>query len=288
MTAYVRAAKGRRPAVPRWNGGKMPMSSELAAAMLAEMADAAPRLERGAVSPEIAALRPLLSLQQRGSALPQPDTVLVEHVKSREGHHLYVYPFAGRQVHLALATLWAYRFARDTPRQFSISFNDYGMELLSDEPVDPHRLPQLLGTAHLLDDVLLSINAAELSLRRFREIARVSGLVFPGFPGANKSAKQLQASSSLFYEVFRKYDPSNLLLSQAEREVLRQEYDIDRLEATLLQLQARRWDIHEVARFTPFAVPLLVERFRERLNTRELQDRLQRLLAELDAAADRP
>jgi ATP-dependent Lhr-like helicase len=288
MTAYVRAAKGRRPAVPRWNGGKMPMSSELATAMLAEMADALPRLERGAASPEIAALRPLLVVQQRGSALPQPGTVLVEHVKSREGHHLYVYPFAGRQVHLALATLWAYRFARDTPRQFSISFNDYGMELLSDEPADPHRLPRLLGTDHLLDDVLHSINAAELSLRRFREIARVSGLVFPGFPGANKSAKQLQASSSLFYEVFRKYDPSNLLLSQAEREVLRQEYDTDRLEATLVQLQARRWDIHEVVRFTPFAVPLLVERFRERLNTRELQDRLQRLLAELDAAADRP
>ena len=291
MTAYVRAAKGRRPAVPRWNGGKMPMSSELATAMLEEMADAAPLLQPGSrrtASPEIAALLPLLAVQQRGSALPQPGTVLVEHVTSREGHHLYVYPFAGRQVHLALGTLWAWRYGRSSPRQFSVSFNDYGLELLSDEPVDPHVLPTLLGTDDLLHDVLASINAAELSLRRFREIARVSGLVFPGFPGANKSAKQLQASSSLFYEVFRKYDPENLLLSQAEREVLRQEYELDRLETTLHDLRGRRWDIHRTTRFSPFAVPLLVERFRERLSTRELQDRLQRLLAELNAAADRP
>ena len=291
MTAWVKAARGRRPAVPRWNGGKMPMSSELAAAMLAEMADARPLLEPGrrrSASPEITALLPLLSVQQRGSALPQPDTVLVEHLRSREGHHLYIYPFAGRQVHLALATLWAYRFARIAPRQFSVSFNDYGMELLSDEPVDAHLLPSLLGTENLLQDVLASINAAELSLRRFREIARVSGLVFPGFPGAGKSARQIQASSSLFYEVFRKYDPDNLLLGQAEREVLRQEYEIDRLVTTLEALQQRRWDIHEVERFSPFAVPLLVERFRERLGSRELQERLQRLLTELNAAAERP
>jgi len=288
MTAFVRLAKGRRPAVPRWNGGKMPMSSELAAAMLEEMAEAAPRLDRGAVSPEIAALRPLLAVQQRASALPVPGAVLVEHLVSREGHHLYVYPFAGRQVHLALGTLWAWRYARAVPRQVSVSFNDYGLELLSDEPLDPDVLPTLLDTGGLLDDVLHSINAAELSMRRFREIARVSGLVFPGFPGANKSAKQLQASSSLFFEVFRKHDPGNLLLTQAEREVLRQEYEIDRLAATLDDLRTRRWDVFRIARVTPFAMPLLVERFRERLSTRDLQDRLQRLLAELNADAGPP
>lgn len=294
MTAYVRAAKGRRAAVPRWNGGKMPMSSELAQAMLDEMADVAPLLAstarhsapaRKAVSPEIRALLPLLAVQQQGSALPQPDTVLVESLHSREGHHLYIYPFAGRQVHLSLATLWAYRFGQLSPRSFSISFNDYGIELLSDEAVDPHALPTLLGTDHLLADVLHSINAAELSLRRFREIARISGLVFGGFPGASKSMKQLQASSGLFFKVFRQHDPDNLLLTQAEHEVLRQEYDIDRLAGTLQALQGRRWDIHTVQRWTPFAFPLLVERFREKLSTHKLQERIQRLLAELNAAA---
>lgn len=285
MTAYVRLAKGQRPAVPRWNGGKMPMSSELAHAMLEALADFASQPEDGPHPPEIQALRPLLAVQQRWSSLPTPDTVLVESLKSREGHHLYIYPFAGRQVNLALATLWAYRFGQIAPRSFSISFNDYGIELLSTEPVDADLLPSLLSTENLLHDVLGSLNAAELSQRRFREIARVSGLVFPGFPGAPKSNKQIQASSSLFFEVFRKYDPSNLLLTQAEREVLKQEYELDRLEDVLQSLQAKRWEVKALKRWTPFSFPLLVERLRERLSTHKLQDRIQQLLAELNNQA---
>ena len=291
MTAYVRSAKGRRAAVPRGNGGQMPLSSELAQAMLEEMAAVAPQLgdpagTRRAMAPEMRALLPLLEVQQTWSALPQPGSVLVESLRSREGHHLYIYPFAGRQVHLALATLWAYRLGQVSPRSFSISFNDYGMELLCDEAVDPRLLPSLLDTDRLLHDVLHSINAAELSLRRFREIARISGLVFAGYPGAHKSMKQLQASSSLLFEVFRRYDPGNLLLSQAEREVLRQGYEMDRLEDTLLELQQRRWDIREVRRWTPFSFPLLVERFRERLSTHQWHERVQRLLLELNAASE--
>jgi len=285
MTAYVRLAKGQHPAVPRWNGGKMPLSSELAEAMLAELADVQARPE-GPHSPEIHALMPLLDVQRRWSALPTPDTVLVESLKSREGHHLCIYPFAGRQVHLALAALWAYRLGQIAPRTFSMSFNDYGLELLSTEPVDPHLLPTLLGTDELLHDVLGSINAAELSRRRFREIARVSGLVFPGFPGAPKSTKQIQASSSLFFDVFREHDPANLLLGQAEREVLRQEYELGRLEGVLRSLASRRWEVKVLKRWTPFAFPLLVERLRERLSTHKLQDRIQHLLAELNAASE--
>nr|WP_290661420.1 ligase-associated DNA damage response DEXH box helicase [Aquabacterium sp.] len=285
MTAYVRLAKGQRPAVPRWNGGKMPMSSELAHAMLEELADLASKPEDGHNPPEIQALLPLLAVQQRWSALPTPGTVLVESLKSREGHHLYIYPFAGRQVNLALATLWAYRFGQIAPRTFSISFNDYGIELLSTEPVDAHLLPSLLGTENLLPDVLGSLNAAELSQRRFREIARVSGLVFPGFPGAPKSTKQIQASSSLFFEVFRKHDPGNLLLSQAEREVLKQEYELDKLDGVLRSLQAKRWEVKTLTRWTPFSFPLLVERLRERLSTHKLQDRIQQLLTELNHQA---
>src|SRR6202008_2117063 len=85
----------------------------------------------------------------------------------------------------------------------------------------------------LLHDVLASLNSSELSQRRFREIARVAGLIQTGYPGQPKSTRQLQASSALFFEVFRKYDKGNLLLDQAEQEVLAQELEISRLRATL-------------------------------------------------------
>jgi len=283
MTAWVKKAEKTKGAVPSWQGGKMPLSTELADAVLVQMALAADgRFD----SPEMQAARPMLDTQARVSRLPRPHELLLEHMQSREGHHLYLYPFAGRHVHLGLASLLAWRLAREQPNTFSLSVNDYGLELLSSEPADLSRLldRSLFHADDLLAHVMASLNAGELAQRRFREIARVAGLVFSGYPGAPKSLKQLQASSGLFFEVFRKYDPGNLLLGQAEREVLSQELDIDRLR-TCLQGMATH-SLHSVAleRPSPMSLPLMVERLRERLSTEQLSARLDKLLRDIDKA----
>lgn len=283
MTAYVKRTTGKKAAVPRWNGGRMPLSSELADAVVAQL-DAARhgRFE----GPEMQAVRPLLEVQQQWSALPGSQTLLAEALKSREGWHVFIYPFAGRQVHLGLASLLAWRISRQQPLSFSIAVNDYGFELLCATEVNWSALlrPELFSDEHLLADVMASLNAGELALRRFREIARISGLVFGGYPGAQKSTRQVQASSGLFYEVFKNYDPDNLLLTQAEEEVLRQELDITRLELTLKDIRARTLDLQLIKRATPFAFPLLVERFRESLSTEKLADRVARMVKDLEAA----
>ncbi|NLD55962.1 MAG: DNA ligase-associated DEXH box helicase, partial [Burkholderiaceae bacterium] len=292
MTAYVRRATAGRAAVPRWNGGKMPLSSELADAMRLELDDA----ESGCFeSPEMQRLQPLLALQARWSALPVAGRLLAETLRSREGHHLFLYPFAGRQVHLGIASLLAWRVGRGSAATFSMAVNDYGLELLSPQPVDWGALladapgaARLFGADDLLGDLVASLNAAELAQRRFREIARVSGLVFQGFPGAGKSARQLQASSGLFYQVFRQHDPQNLLLGQAEEEVLRQELEVDRLAAALARLRADSLVVRFLARPSPFAFPLLIERLREKLSTEKLRDRIERMLRDLERAADAP
>lgn len=281
MTAYVRRAQGAKGAVPRWQGGRMPLSSELAHAVLAQLQQAAQGVFDGA---EMQAVRPLLDVQQRWSALPGPDVTVVESLRSREGHHLFLYPFAGRAVHTGLASLLAWRLAQARPATFSISVNDYGLELLSPEAFDWPGAP-LFDDGHLLEHVLASLNAAELSQRRFRDIARIAGLVFQGFPGGHKSARQLQASSSLFFDVFRKHDAGNLLLTQAQREVLEQELELGRLRATLQDLQRRAIAFHAVKRATPFGFALMVERFREKLSTEKLADRVARMLRELEHAA---
>ena len=283
MTAYVKRTTGKKAAVPRWNGGRMPLSSELADAVVAQL-DAARhgRFE----GPEMQAVRPLLEVQQQWSALPGSQTLLAEALKSREGWHVFIYPFAGRQVHLGLASLLAWRISRQQPLSFSIAVNDYGFELLCATEVNWSALlrPELFSEEHLLADVMANLNAGELALRRFREIARISGLVFGGYPGAQKSTRQVQASSGLFYEVFKNYDPDNLLLTQAEEEVLRQELDITRLELTLKDIRARTLDLQLIKRATPFAFPLLVERFRESLSTEKLADRVARMVKDLEAA----
>lgn len=284
MTAYVKKATSKKAAVPRWNGGRMPLSSELAAAVVTKFDAAA----HGAfTSPEMQAVKPLLEVQRQWSALPQENTLLAEIMKSREGWHLFLYPFAGRHVHLGLASLLAWRLSRHTPLTFSIAVNDYGFELLSATEVDwqAQLHAELFSEEHLMDDIMASLNAGELALRRFREIARIAGLVFSGYPGAPKSNRQLQASSGLFFEVFKQYDAGNLLLTQAQEEVLRQELDVARLEHTLQRINQRTLDIHLIKRATPMAFPLLVERMRESLSSEKLADRIARMVRDLEKAA---
>jgi len=287
MTAYVKRAAAGSGAVPRWNGGRMPLSNTLADAVLRELADA----DRGEfASPEMACVRPLIEIQRRWSALPTPATLLAETHKSREGWHLFLYPFAGRQVHLGLASLLAWRAAQPDQATFSIAINDYGLELLSARPIAwAERLPALLALPEaagaLLAQVLASLNATELSRRRFREIARIAGLIFQSHPGERQSNRQLQASASLFFEVFQKYDPGNRLLAQAESELLSQELDVRQLAAALARMNRQQLSIVDLKRPSPFAFPLMVERFREKLTNESLADRIARMVADLETRA---
>jgi ATP-dependent Lhr-like helicase len=287
MTAYVRRAKPGKGVVPRWMGAKMPLSSELSDAVR-ELLDAA-RAGRYP-EPEVAALAPLFEVQARWSCIPGHDEVLIETLASREGHHFFCFAFGGRHVHVGLANLIAWRAARDRPGSFSMSVNDYGFELLSPEPVDweAQLAAGLFDTARLDDDVLESLNAGELARRRFREVARIAGLVFQGFPGQPKSTRQLQASSELFFDVFTKYDPANLLVRQAKLEVLEQELELSRLRTVLARMNAATLRVVRTARPTPLAFPLLVARIREKFTNEKVADRVARMLAELEAAADAP
>ena len=292
MAALVRVAKKSRGVVPSWAGGKMPLSSELAEAVQA-LLDGAAGGDFG--EPELQAAEPMLRAQARLSKLPVRDALLVEQFDSREGHHVFIYPFAGRQVHIGLAQLLAWRLAsrlKDArPNTFSLSVNDYGLEIVAVEPLAESAFddPALFDTTELMADVLASLNSGQLAQRRFREIARVAGLVFGGYPGAPKSLRQLQASSSLFYEVFRQYDAGNRLLTQAQNEVLAQELELSRLRATLERLQTLPQQRVRLLAPSPFALPLMVERLREQLSTEKLKDRLARLVAEGEAAlADAP
>jgi ATP-dependent helicase Lhr and Lhr-like helicase len=287
MTAYVQPAKRQTGVVPRWMGSKFSFSSEMADAVLRELETA---VAGDYSAPELALARPLIELQRKWSVVPTRADLVVESMRSDEGRHLFVYPFAGRHAHLGIASLLAYRIGQGTPSTFSIAINDYGFELLSPVDIDwmgawRARREELLDDDRLLDDVLASLNAGELAARRFREIARISGLVFQGYPGAPKSTRQVQASSSLFYEVFRKYDAGNRLLAQAEREVLEAELDIVRLRESLARMRSQKVVYRLLARPTPFAFPLMVERFREQLTTEKLSARIERMVADLERAA---
>ncbi|MBK9114476.1 MAG: ligase-associated DNA damage response DEXH box helicase [Betaproteobacteria bacterium] len=287
LTAWVRPAKAKSARVPRWMGGKMALSTELADATRALIAGAA----RGEfTAPEMQRVRPLLELQARWSVLPGEREWLVEAIATREGHGLFFYPFEGRLAHFGLATLFAYRLGARDPASFSITANDYGFGLVSPQPmaVSHGDLGRLLAVPDVERDILAGLNATELGRRHFREIARVAGLTFQGYPGQPHPQRQLQASSALLYDVFAQYDADNPLLRQAVREVLERRLEAPRLTAALARLRGSRVLLTRPARPTPFAFPLLVEMFRESLSTEALEARVARMVAELEAAAGSP
>jgi ATP-dependent Lhr-like helicase len=284
MTAWVAIAPAKSPIVTRWLGAKMPLSTLLSERTRRLIAEA----KRGRYhSPELALVRPLLELQRRWSALPDEREWLCERMKLRDGHYAFFYPFEGRLAHLGLATLFAYRLSRASGRAFSLMINDYGFGLRATAPFDLglREIGALLAAPNVESDILAGLNAAELGRRQFREIARVAGLVFQGYPGQPQSNRQLQASSGLLWDVFNEYDPHNLLLGQATREVLERQLEAPRLEAALARMRRTRAVLTTPSRRTPFAFPLVVELFREKLTTEALEARVARMVADLEKAA---
>jgi ATP-dependent Lhr-like helicase len=277
MTAWVRRASSLKGAIPRWMGTNLPISPELGAAVREQLDAAAEGVLAG---PEMAAVAPILRLQAKLSAIPRRAELLIEQIKTRDGYHLFFYPFGGRLVHQGLAALLAYRLGKLQPLTFTITANDYGFELLAAErpPLTVALDAGLFAADHLLDDITASLNASELARRQFREIARVAGLVVQGYPGQKVRASHLQASSNLFYEVFRQYDAGNLLLAQAEREVLERQLEQSRLAVTLQAMAQGPVRVVDCPRPTPFCFPLLVERMQaSMLTTESLEDRVRRM-----------
>jgi ATP-dependent Lhr-like helicase len=286
MTAYVRTSTARRTRVPRWQGGRLPLSVELADSVLELLGNRS----QWSKHPEMEAVAPLLAVQARWSALPTKDTLLVEQVQSREGSHVFVYPFCGRLANEGIATLIASRWARQNPQTFSISANDYGFELLSATPIvaDESGLESVLSAENLAEDLLAGVNLGEISRRQFRDIARIAGLVFQGFPGRGKSTRQIQASSGLIFDVLNNYDPDNLLLRQSRVEVLEAQLEFSRISSALSRLSRRRVVIAQPRRFTPLAFPLWASRLQTQMvSTESWQQRIERAARELEVQATR-
>jgi ATP-dependent Lhr-like helicase len=284
LKVWVRKAKGSKGIVPRWYGGKLPLSETLTQYIRARLSEA---LDGVYADDEMRALQHIFDLQRRLSHVPAADELLIERLHSRDGHHLFVYPFAGRLVHEGLAALLAYRLSRLQPITFTIASNDYGFELLSPDPVplDTALAGDLFRWDTLQVDIEHSLNAGEMARRQFREIARIAGLVYTRYPGGQKTTKQLQVSSSLIYDVLANYDADNLLLEQARQEVLTQQLEATRLTDTLQRLSASGVIVREVRRATPFAFPLLVDRLRQTVSSETLEDRIARMVAQLEKAA---
>ncbi|RXK87225.1 ligase-associated DNA damage response DEXH box helicase [Filimonas effusa] len=281
MTVIVKKSTASKSIVPSWNGGRMPLSANLGM-MLRQTFNVA--LSKKAKEPELKILLPLFELQEQLSHIPQSNELLIEHIATKDGYHVFVYPFEGRLVHEAMATLLAYRISNTMPITFSIAMNDYGFELLSDQPIpiDDTNVLDLFSSDNLINDIQRSANATEMAKRKFRDVAVIGGLVFQGYPGEHKKARHLQSSASLLFKVFADYDPDNILLRQAYQEVLDQQMEEARLRAALERIQHSKIVITVPDRLTPFCFPIKVDSLRENMSSEQLEDRVRKMQEQLE------
>jgi len=281
MDVIVRKSNVKRSAVPSWQGGRMPLSANLGK-KLRETFNRA--LKKGANEIELKILAPLFDLQENLSHIPRANELLIEQIETMDGYHLFVFPFEGRLVHEAMAAILGYRISRITPITFSFAMNDYGFELLSDQPipVDDSNVYELFSPENLYQDIQRSVNSTEMARRKFRDIAVIGGLIFQGFPGEQKKARHLQASASLLFNVFNEYDPGNLLLRQAYQEVFYQQMEEVRLRNMLERIQESRIVITYPQQLTPFCFPIKVDSMRENLSSEKLEDRIKRMQTQLE------
>lgn len=284
MTALVKPARKATSAVPRWQGSKMPLSSHLAGAVRRRLAEAA----RGEyVGPEMSLLRPLLELQSSISRIPAPDELLIETLTTHEGHHAFLFPFAGRLAHEALGPLLAWRISQHDHRTVRTVVNDFGIELLSNLRLErsEHEWRAALSPENLLDDILRALNAGELARRQFREIARIAGLTPQGYPGRPSPMRRLQASSEMFFDVFSEFDPENLLLIQARREVLEGQFEISRVRDSLEWMSRAPLLLISPPGLTPLSFPLWAESLRATtVSTQRWEDRVRDMVVRLERA----
>ncbi|ELR68864.1 Helicase domain protein [Fulvivirga imtechensis AK7] len=282
MVVQVRNTKKKAKAVPSWQGGRMPLSSQMSVMLRKKLHDVTRKGEKEDV--ELNFLQPLMDLQKRRSHLPTKNEFLIEYFKSREGYHVVMYPFEGRAVHEGMGALLAHRLAQITPITFSIAMNDYGFELLSDQEIPIYEAIEtdVLSPDNLWRDIQASINSVEMARRRFRDIAAISGLVFKGYPGHQIKDRHLQSSSQLFFDVFNDYESENLLLLQAYEEVMDFQLEEARMRKALERINNQKIIITEPTKPTPFAFPIMVDRMREKLSSEKLEDRVKRMQLQFD------
>lgn len=281
LDVFVKVTEKKTSNVVSWMGARMSLSSMLSH----KIREIFREYNQGIIrSEEVRKVLPILDLQSKLSIVPDENTFLIESLQSRDGYHLFFYPFEGRMMHELMSALIAYRISQSFPVSLNMAMNDYGFEILSDVPISAEEILEedIFSLKNIEDDILHCVNESEMSRRKFREIASIAGLVFQGYPGKPTSFKHIQANSSLLFQVFEQYDPENLLLKQAREEALTQQMEQEMFIQAMKKLNRMEIVVKHPTQFTPFSFPIMVDRLsRTNISSESVEDKVAKILAQM-------
>ena len=254
MTCVVTRGGEGDPRVPTYAGSRLPLSTWLAARVRDILHDP----ERWQSLP--APVRQWLRLQERRSALPAPDGLLIETFPRGGRWFLVAYCFEGRLAHQTLGMLVTGRMERAGFGPLGYLATDYVLAVWS--AFEPAGMDHLFAEDILGEDLEEWMAESSMLRRTFRNIATVAGLIEKNHPGQEKSGRQMTMNADLIYDVLRKHEPDHVLMRATRQEAAGGLTDVARIGLLLARARGRIRHMR-LDRVSPLAVPALIEEGRE-------------------------
>jgi len=259
------------PMVPAYEGGRLPLSTNLADRVRLLLQDPA----RWGLFPE--PVQEWLRLQRAFSRMPGRNDLLVETFPRADRWYLVAYCFEGRNAHQTLGILLTRRMQRAGYAPLGFVATDYVLGIWSAEP--PRNVAKLFDEDMLGDDLEAWLAESSLMKRSFRNVAVIAGLIERHHPGQEKSRRQVTVNSDLIYDVLRRHQPDHILLRATRADAAGGLTDLGRIAGMLRRVKGRI--VHMVlSRVSPLAVPVLLEIGRESVRSRGDEETM---LAEAEA-----
>ncbi len=282
MNIYVKKSNKKSSLVPAWIGGQIAISDLLSSNIRKEI-DICQRHKNSDkyMNEELLALKPVLERQNKISIIPKNSEFLIEIYKNKNCQSLFAFSLEGKFANEGIAFLWALRLAKLNKTTFSITANDFGFSLTTYEDFDFLSIYKiynsLIDTKNLKEDLENAVNFSELTRRKFKNIAQISGLI-NNSPMRSKTNSQINISSSLLFDVFNKYEKNHLLVKQAQKEAIEYELESERIKMSLKRISGLNLIIKNTSEPSPFAFPLLVERLRNTFSNETIEARIEKLI----------
>ena len=209
---FVKKAKSKLPKYTRWYGGYMSYSSQLANYLLEQLDQF---LKHKKTTYPIATK--FLQAQYNQSDIPKHNQCLIEILTIDNCPTLFIYPFCGRAANQAIAMSLTYAITKQYKCTSAMTVNDYGLMIQVDKDINlkTFNFNKFITLESIRDLSYKSFNQNEMVLQEFRQICLISGLIYKGMPGRLKTGRYTQSSVRILFDIFKEYDPTNLLLKQA-------------------------------------------------------------------------
>jgi ATP-dependent Lhr-like helicase len=303
LEAKAEAAYHQLPTVTRWNGGKMPLASGLAAEVVRARTVLAPMLytdasraaewlveEYNLTTTNAEAIVRQFAAQARFSKIPTVDDFLIEIYAEGPIRHYFFHALIGRSANDALSRIMARRVNTRLGGNALVTIDDYGflLSLRDFQAMEIDDWRELFSPADVEADLHEALKPSGLVKWQFRGVAQTGLMVPRNQYGQERNRRAMQWSTEVIFEVLQKYEPDHPMLAEAYYEAEHTFLDLPRAVDFLRRARTLRWNLLPVEKVSPFAFGIFVSKIKETMMMEDPEVAIERLYHEFYRDLDAP